>query len=496
MAEDARPTQGTHSFQSGVVYTGSSSVVNIAALFLETIFAARLLPEEKYGIYVILIAVVNFLVVVVDFGCKTAITKMLASSDPEMQAALTNTVALFRVAILLVLSALIWLWHDLLLLLDPSQSFLQYAAFVPVMVAVASFDELFYSMLQGFRSYGSVAISQVIRGGLRLALSLTLLAVFHLGILALIYSWIISFAASSVYQFLVMPVPKRLFWRRPLLVEVLHFGFPLQLTRFLWYALRRADILLLAALAGPSSVAYYAVAARIPDALQRLSESYIAVYYPTVSALIANGKHQEATKVLNQSVRLLSLATALGAAGAILFSKQIMTLLFSGRYAVSALPFALLMVAFHAAFMISLIGFTLTAAGYPGRSLWANLARVTFNVTGDLALIQPLGVVGATTAAVISAYVTSPFAAWLLKRSGTPVAMTPFTKHAILLLLYTLAIWWVPDLQFVYRAVGFVLVSVLCMLAANLSRDDLKMFLPEELVRRFRGQREVLESGN
>ena len=273
-------------------------MLNIAALFIETILAARVLPEESYGIYVILIAVVNFLVVVVDFGCKTSVTKMLASADKTQQAILANTTTVFRLLVILAISALIWVWKDSLLIFDPDSTYLQYAVFVPLMLATGSFDELFFSMLQGFKSYGQIGISQVIRSVLRLGLSFTFLFVLHMGTLGLIYSWIIrrGFLALPVHS---APHFERLRASPSRPGEILRFGAPLQVTRFLWFLLRRVDILLLAAIAGPTSVAYYSVAARIPDALQRMSEAYIAVYFPTISSMLASGKQKQATLILN-----------------------------------------------------------------------------------------------------------------------------------------------------------------------------------------------------
>jgi O-antigen/teichoic acid export membrane protein len=491
----------TPSFHRAIVYTSSGTILNIAALFIETILAARVLPEESYGIYVILIAVVNFLVVVVDFGCKTSVTKMLASADKAQQAVLANTTTVFRILVILAISALVWVWKDSLLIFDPDSTYLQYAVFVPLMLATGSFDELFFSMLQGFRSYGHIGISQVIRSVLRLGLSFTFLIVLHLGTVGLIYSWIISFGISSIYQFLALPISKRFVLQRPLLGEILRFGAPLQVTRFLWFLLRRVDILLLAAIAGPTSVAFYSVAARIPDALQRMSEAYIAVYFPTMSSMLATGKQKQATLILNRSVRLISLGTALGALVSMLFSSEIITLLFSHKYAASAPIFAILMLAFHVAFMLNLMGYTMTAAGQPGRSLWANLARVGLNVAGDLALIPYFGAVGAACAGLASAYIANPIAIWLTRKSGTIIEVASYSKQAVLLLLAGGVMLWSQPMHILYRAGILLLFVLLNVILGTVSVDDLNLVLPEAITGRInallsRRNGEVVSHGN
>src|SRR5262249_42417186 len=291
MSEQPQVTKPSSAFRKGIMLTGSSSVVSLASLFLETLIAARLLTTDQFGTYVLLITIVNFLVVAADFGAKIAVTQMIASSEEGRQAALANSAVLFRLLVIAVVSAALWAGQGLLVLLDPSLA--QYIIYIPLMLAAASFDELFLSMLQGFQLYQRMAAAQIVRGLLRLALSALLMIVFQLGVMGLIYSWTISFALSIAYQLLVLPTAKRLGWQRMLLTEMLRFGFPLYMTRFLWFALGRADVMLLAALAGPSSVAFYAVATRIPDALQRLAESYVQVFFPTMSSLLGRGKQSE-----------------------------------------------------------------------------------------------------------------------------------------------------------------------------------------------------------
>ena len=68
-------------FRRGLVLTGSGSVATLGFLFLETVLVARLLPADIYGSYVLLLATANLLVMAIDFGCKSAVTQLIASGD-------------------------------------------------------------------------------------------------------------------------------------------------------------------------------------------------------------------------------------------------------------------------------------------------------------------------------------------------------------------------------------------------------------------------------
>jgi O-antigen/teichoic acid export membrane protein len=169
--EQPQPPAHRSVFRRGVLFNGGGSLLNIIFLFLETIVAVRLLSPESYGIYVLLVVVVNFLVTAVDFGCKTAVTKFIAGSDHSHQAALAHSTLVFRLMVLVLASVLIWVARDILLFLDPSGEVVHYAAYIPVMVAVASLDELFQAALQGFQLFQPMALAQIGRSVLRLCLS-------------------------------------------------------------------------------------------------------------------------------------------------------------------------------------------------------------------------------------------------------------------------------------------------------------------------------------
>jgi O-antigen/teichoic acid export membrane protein len=271
-------------------------------------------------------------------------------------------------------SGVVFLIARLVVTLDPAHVLLPFAGYIPLMLAFASLDELLLGMLQGTQSFRQMATAQILRSMLRLVLTVTFIGVMALGLMGLVYSWILSFALSATYQYFALPTQKNLAFSRPLLTEALRFGLPLQGSRFLWFVFLQVNPILLGTLAGPTSVAYYSVAARIPDALQRLSESFTAVYFPTVTALIAKGSRLEATRILNYSLRLASFVAAVAALTAIVFGEQIIVTFFSDTYARSAPAFGLLMIALHMTFMVNLMGYTLTSAGHPGRSLGENVA--------------------------------------------------------------------------------------------------------------------------
>ncbi len=432
-------------FGRAVMLCGSSTALNVVLLFGETVLAARLLDTQSYGIYTLLVAVANLLVVVTDCGYKTTITQQLAGSQGTRTMALAHSALAFRLGLLVLVTPLMLFGRNLIAVADPTREILRFAALVPLMVASTSIDELLLAMLQGLQMYRAMATAKALRSVLRLGLSAAFMLATDLGAAGLVWSWVLSFTASILYELAHLPLRGRLACRIAVIRESLQLGLPIYLDRLLWYASSQADVLLIGALAGPTDAAYYTIALRIPSALHRLFESYVDVYFPTMSALLAQGQRQRAHQVLGQSVRLLSFLGAGLALGAAVYSRPIMTLLFSSQYLPSSPVFAVLMLALHMTLLVNLLGYTLTAAGFAGHSLLSNSVRTAILVLASVRWIPSLGAMGPAYASLLAYSVAAPLSSWMLHRHKVPAAaMEQITQLVVLWLCLGVYLWWQP----------------------------------------------------
>src|SRR6476660_1352224 len=135
IAQEQRPTRDRPSaFYRGIFFTGSGTAVNLVLLLLETLVVVRLLAPTSYGTYVLLIVIANFGVVAIDFGCKTSVTQMIAGATRDRQIAVANSALAFRLGLSIILTAIVWLGHDLVFLLTPSRELGQLVYFVPFLM--------------------------------------------------------------------------------------------------------------------------------------------------------------------------------------------------------------------------------------------------------------------------------------------------------------------------------------------------------------------------
>jgi O-antigen/teichoic acid export membrane protein len=474
-------------YRRGLVFTTVGSVSSLVLLFVELLIVARLLPPDTYGIYILLLTSANLLVMVIDFGCRASVTRLISGAlgAEARQQAIVSSALSFRAAVAVGSAAILWLISVLLSLFAPASDLARYVGFLPLMVVAASFDELLFGMLQGFHAYRSIATAQLVRAVLRLLLTISLLVTFHAGITALVLSWSISFALICVYEYRALPVRKFWGWHRTTVVEMLRFGFPLQISRCFTIVCTRLHPALLGIFGGPASTAYFAVANRIPEALQTLSDSYFRVYFPTMTTMLSAGQKDDAKILFERSLRLVSFSVALAAIVSIVFSYEVVTLLFSSKYTSSVPVFALLMIALHMTVMVSVFGNTLLAAGRSGRSLTVDTVWLAVSAAGSLLLVPGFGAVGAAIAAVLGSYACIPVAAWMVRRSKLRIAPAVYVKQTVILLVCVALGWWVQTLGVATGSITglacktaiiafFVVTS---WLSAAITRDDIGLIL-------------------
>jgi O-antigen/teichoic acid export membrane protein len=468
-------------FRRGLLLVSSSSLANLVLLFLELIVIARLLSTSGYGRYVLLVAAANFVVMICDAGCKLSVTQFIATGDRTRQEEVVASALIFRTVTMLAATALVLGVYAATRTTGWSTGLDQYLVYLPIMFVSASYDELLYGMLQGFQAYRPMAATQIVRGVLRLGLTTVLLLVFHAGMAALVASWSIALIAAIVIEYLALPTHGQWRWRRETLVEVLRFGRSLQVMRFLSFVSARVHITLLGLLAGVDSVAFFAAANRIPDALTTLSDSFTRVYFPAISGHLAAGRKAEAEALMQRSLRLLAIVCALGAVCSAVFSHELMVLLFSAKYARAAPAFGLLMVAFYIATLVNVLGYTLTANGRPARALWLDTGQAVALLLLDLAMIPFFGAAGAAAAAVIGTYISAPIGVWMVRRIGLALDIRPYVRQAAILAVCFALVWTIrPDdlrIALLFRAGVLELFCVLSLLLRTFGTADIAVLL-------------------
>jgi O-antigen/teichoic acid export membrane protein len=424
----------------GIISMGASTLIEMTFGFLSVTVAARVIPEERFGVYFLLLAMVYLLEVIGSFGLHLSAAKFVASASCNQERQfIVNNLLTFRLLTVIIISLLTIVAKPVLLFLFSSQLLSALFIYVPVLFAVRLTDWTFSYIMQGFQLYRGLALVQALSGVLNFGLVLLFLLVLNLDVQGLILATVLSLSVAALLRYLMIPTPKALAFDRDLIRQILRFGLPLQGNDVLTFVIQRIDILILGMLMSPASIAYLEVASKIPNYFQRLCKALDSVYLPHMSELFSEGRRNQAKDALNSFLRLTAFVTMFCALVFSLFQREVVVIIFSDRYLPSAPALGLLMMATSIGMVSTILDIALISADRPAYLLIINSVTTIASVLGNMAMIPLFGFMGAAYAKLIANTVSNPVSAWCVYREGIRVRVREYLKPALILTVCLLA---------------------------------------------------------
>ena len=459
----------------GATVTSVAAMAGIALDFVSFAIAARSVSQGDFGIFALFLVLGRFAQVLADFGLRPTLVHFLAAREGQRQETFGLTLGLQTVFGLVVAAALLLLIRPLgaWIGLGEAPSYLPFALGLFVIVQVL--HQLFSGSLQGLRLYRRYAAGELTRSVSRLALLVLLVVCLHHGLAGLIASTVFGITLSCVLQFLLIPLPKLPKWSRVGCLDILRFAYPLGFNNLLGITFGRVDRLILAAHAGPASVALLETASRVPEGGTQLYMAFQSVFYPNMSSLLAAGRKREAAGLLKHTLRLVAFLTASIAVVALAAGADVVVLLFSGAYQEVAWGFAILTAGLTVALVNNVLHTTLIASGSSRGALQAGLFQGVVSIVFYSLAIPMLGYLGAIYGLVLGNLAVHPLYVWLLSRRGIRVEVGVYLKPMTLLLAVIIASLWLDSSAF------FVLFAIIPFLVASfllrcVTPQDLRSF--------------------
>lgn len=263
---------------------------------------------------------------------------------------------------------------------------------------------------------------------------------------------------------------------------MLRLGMPLQGTYLLSFVHGRLDTLMIGAMMGPSQIAFFEVARRIPEGLMGLCEAFHAVYFPFIARLFAQGERETATQALNNSVRWMSFLTIFGALFALLFGREIVLVLFSETYLPSVPAFVILMVALNLGLVEQTLGYSQVALGDSASPFIINVVRSVASLGGNLLLIPVFGFVGAALVSVMANLAVIPLNMFFLWKRQVHAQFSPYLTPLLifgacgLLDAGGLLLIEATPLVYAFKVVLVLLFLVTCVMLSVVKREDAAVF--------------------
>lgn len=428
--------------------------------FVSIMLLTRNLSKEEFGLYILIMATMYLFNLFAGFGFGITLTKFISSEDEYKSGEVLSTVFIARtVPLILVVIAFYFIGEIAVRPID--EELVNYITFIPILIIVVNYRDLLYNLLQGIKLFKMLAIAQVSSAILRVVLIITFISLNYLDLEKLVIIEILATSFALVIQLSVIPFRSfsKFSTNFQTFKSLLKFAFPLYLNNILTFVYDKVNLFIISIYLTTASVAYYDVADKMPNALKKLFYSFIMVYFPNIANLFSQGKLEDAKKLMQKSLNIISYAISLGVLIAFIFKEEIVTIIFSANYLASATAFSLLMLNFYLRAISNVLGYSLVSAGYSSTSIKTNSVASVFSITGSLVLIPQLGFIGAVYSLLLMNLVSQVIYTFYLKKYIFTLKTIEYLKPLLLVVLFVAVYILIGEESYGIK-VAFVIVYI------------------------------------
>jgi O-antigen/teichoic acid export membrane protein len=385
---------------SGTVLLGESfsRLLIIVSFFLIT----RYLGVEKFGQYSFIFAYLAFFCLVGDFGIDSIAIREISRGKTPANILLGNIIFIrLSLSLLGILSSCI-LIH-----------IFNYPAQVKTLVYLASFSILFSYRYNSFRTIFEIPFQiklrmfypilfKILSEGLFLAFTI-LIVQSNRGLIGIILARILTPLPGSLLLIILSLrfLKPRFKIDLSLCLEIIRYALPLALTLFIGIILGRLDILILSQLGNDLEIGYYSAAVRLVEIFSIFPVTLLITVYPLMTGYFPEAPEKMREIYETTFKYLFSFILPLTAI-MIFYRREIISFIFGGDYLPSSGVLPYVMGAMVFIFFNMVYNYILIAANLQRYYLYAILLAAFLNVSFNIALIPPLGFVGAGMAAMFS----------------------------------------------------------------------------------------------
>ena len=392
-------------FGRASVLQGSEQLVNVICGLAVTVWAARALGPELFGVWSLCVALLRIALTIMAFGLDILVLRRCAAGEDAPDRFLAAVISVrFLNAVTIGLAAL-----GAIALIGTQGGVTEGLLLVMLPALLLAPLEVLEFYFRARHDAGTPAIARIIAVLLGSGLKIGLLAAgASLELVGLAHTLQIGLVGVLVYAFYRARGLKLVFDGK--LKEEAHElyrrGWPLFVTAFGYLVYSRTDVVMLAWLSGQSEAGIYAAAVRVSETTQLAPVILMTAASPFVFKAIRKDLKRFIAlyRTLLTSFNIFFFAVAATIA---VLSPWIINVLFGPKFAAAAPVLAI-----HVFSLIFIAQGVATeywwiARKRPSISMWRTLAGAVTNVILNLAFIPLWGAVGAAIATVISVWVAS-----------------------------------------------------------------------------------------
>ena len=406
--------------------------------FGATVYLARVLGVDGYGVIALAAGLTLYLAQVADFGIEAIGIREIAQ-DPQRLGTLGGPILGARLAVASVVAA-ITAAISLIVLPAPEGPVL--AAYSLILLPVAISTRWVHL---GNESARPVAVARVV--GEAVMVSLVLATVADAGDLIRVplsqFTGDLTAAILLLYAVARTGTRLRIGWNPTRASGVLRRAWPLVAHALLGLLIYNSDLLFIRGFMGRASVGYYAAAYTIISFLLNLGVAYMQSLLPTLTRQGAGTAGEK--NFVASSYALVFAAGLPTAVGGAMLSRHIVGTLFGPEYAPAAGALGILIWSIPISLFRNVGIAALIARDRQDLVLRTTTGSVVANLLLNLALIPILGIVGAAAATVMTEAIRTTLSVRYVCNSGLPgLPVARFWKPAVAAIVLAVVIVIAP----------------------------------------------------
>ncbi len=382
--------------QTSIIYFFSKFGSSIAG-FVATLYIARMLGADTYGIYVLALTVLAWLKIAGNVGLSSAITKRISEGEEPDTYFVTGLVMMGVIFILMTIIAYLfkipleeYIGHPVLLLL--------------LLVLFIDLANAFISaVLQGEHLVHVYAVLDPIKVSIRSMLQIAVVALgFSIGGL------LVGYAVASAVVVLIGGAVISINFTRP---TVSHARSLFHYAKFAWLgSLKKqsfswVDITVLGFFVSSGLVGVYSIAWSIAAVLTIFSKGISTTLFPEISKVSAQKDQENIAQLVTEAVRYNGLFLIPGLVGAAILGERVL-LLYGEEFVIGTAVLVLLVAARTIyAYQKQLVN-TINGINRPDVAFRINAVFIGVNVVLNILFIWQFGWTGAAVATTIAATVS------------------------------------------------------------------------------------------
>jgi len=419
----------SHKLGKGVLYLSIANFFFFAASYIIYFALARVLPQEQFGVYGVVIALASVVNIIFVDGLQQAVSKFI-SQNPEIAHSIRKKTSFFLIAVGLAFFAIFFFLSDFIALFFNDPELAPYIQIIGLLFISHPLYAVFTGFFNGLKDFKTQAklktAYSLMKASFILALAFMTGSVFG-AIAGFIAA---SFAAFLLGMFLArgrakaggnFDLKKLLKFAAPLSL------FALSITVLLSMDLFAVKILSLRELSNIET-AYYTAATTISRLPFFATIAFGMVLFPTISAFSQRKEIERIRSHVSQASRYAFMILAPLVFLVAATSGQLITFLYPEIYSPGAQPLFILVFALGFYSLFYMFSAVVSGYGKPVIPMAIALAALAISFFANLFLVPAYGLNGAATASLISmlfAFIAISIAVGFLFKVFIPLKSIP-----------------------------------------------------------------------